>query len=70
MLGYSDPSSTPLLLDLSFDTGSLPVIRIPIEPLHEFGTFVVLMDISNVVTVSSQINAYVACQSWNISNYL
>jgi hypothetical protein len=62
MLDSSNPPSTPLLLDLSVDTGSLPVVRFPAEPLPEFGTFVVLMGISNVVTVSSQISAYVACQ--------
>jgi hypothetical protein len=61
MLGYSNPPSTPLLLDLSTDTGSLRVVRPPVEPLHEFGTCVVLMGISNVVTMSSQINSYVAC---------
>jgi hypothetical protein len=59
----------PLLLDLSFDIGSLPVVRLPIEPLPEFGTSVVLKGISNVVIVSSQISAYVACQSLHTSTY-
>jgi hypothetical protein len=62
MLGSSDPPSALLLLDLSSDTGSLPVVRFPAEPMLEFGTFAVLMGISNVVTMSSQISAYVACQ--------
>ena len=62
MLGSLDPSSSPLLLDLSFDTSSLPIVRLPVEPMFEFGTYVVLMGTSNVVTVSSKINAYVACQ--------
>jgi hypothetical protein len=62
MLGSLDPPSTPLLLDLSSNTGSLPVVRLPVEPLPKFGTYVVLMGISNVVTTSSQISAYVACQ--------
>ena len=62
MLDSSNPPSTPLLMDLSADTGSLPVVRLPAEPLLEFGTSIVLTCISNVVKMSSQINAYVACQ--------
>jgi hypothetical protein len=62
MLGSSDPPSTPLLMDMSSDTGSLPVVMFPAEPLPEFGAAVVLRGISNVVTMSSQISAYVACQ--------
>jgi hypothetical protein len=58
------------LLDLSVDTGSLLVVRLHVEPLPEFGTSIVLMGISNVVTMSSQIDAYVACQSLHISTYL
>jgi hypothetical protein len=45
MLDSSDPPSTPLLLDLSLDIGSLPVVRLPADPLPEFGTSVVLMGI-------------------------
>jgi hypothetical protein len=45
MLGSSYPPSTPLFLDLSFDIGSLPVVRLPTEPLLEFRTFFVLMGI-------------------------
>jgi hypothetical protein len=62
MLYYSDPPLAPLLLDLSIDTGSLPIVRLPVEPLPKFGTYVVLTGISSVVIVSSQISAYVACQ--------
>jgi hypothetical protein len=70
MLGSSYPPSYPLLLDLSSDTGSLPVVRLPVDHFPEFGTFVVSMGISNVVTVSSQTSFYVACQSWHILTYL
>jgi len=66
MLYSSNPPSTPLLLDLSIDIGSLPVVRFSIEPLPKFGTSVVLMGISNVITVSSQIDTYVSCQSLHI----
>jgi hypothetical protein len=62
MLDSSNPPSTPLLLDLSINIGSLPIVRFPAEPLPEFGTYVVLMGISNVVTVSLKTSAYVACQ--------
>jgi hypothetical protein len=62
MLYSSNPPSAPLLLDLSIDIGSLPVVRLLVEPLSEFGTFVVLTGISSVATVSSQITTYVACQ--------
>jgi hypothetical protein len=61
MLGSSNPPSATLLLDLSVDIGSLSVVRLPAEPLPEFGIFVVLMGILDVVRVSSQINDYVAC---------
>jgi hypothetical protein len=63
MLGYSDTPSTPLLLDLSSYTSDLPFVRLPTKPLPKFGTFFILMSISNVVTVSSQISSCVACQS-------
>ena len=62
MLYSSNPPSTPLLLDLSFDISSLLVVRLLAEPLPEFGTSVVLRGISSVAIVSSQISAYVACQ--------
>jgi hypothetical protein len=58
----SNPPSTPLLLDLSIDTSSLPFVGMPAEPLPEFGTFVVSNDTLSVVIVSSQIISYVACQ--------
>jgi hypothetical protein len=61
MLDSSNPPSNPLLLNLSANTGSLLVVRLPTEPLPEFGTFFVLMGISNVVIVSSQMNSYVVC---------
>jgi hypothetical protein len=70
MLYSLNPPSTPLLSDLSIDIGSLLVVRLLAEPLPEFGTYVVLMGISNVVTVSSQIDSYVACHSLHISTYL
>jgi hypothetical protein len=57
-----DPPSAPLLLGMSIDIGFLPVAWLLAEPLPDFGTFVVSMDISSVVTMSSQIIAYVACQ--------
>ena len=69
MWGSSDPLSSPLLLDLSFDIGSLLVIRLLEEPLPEFETSIVYMDISNVVTMNSQRDVYVACQSWHISTF-
>jgi hypothetical protein len=52
MLGSLDPPSTPLLLDLSCVTGSLPVVRPPVEPLPGFGIVVVLMGISSVVAMN------------------
>ena len=61
MLYSSNPPLAPLLLDLSSDNGSLPVVRLPADPFLEFGNVVVLMDISSAVRVSSQINAYVEC---------
>jgi hypothetical protein len=62
MLDSSDPPSTPLFLDLSSDTGSLPVVRLPTELLPYSGTYVVSVGISNVVTMNSQRGVYVACQ--------
>jgi hypothetical protein len=44
MLDSSYPPN-PLLMGLSSDIGSLPVVRMPTEPLPEFGTYVVLMGI-------------------------
>jgi hypothetical protein len=52
MLYSSNPPSSPLLLDLSVDTSSLPVAGMPTEPLPEFGTSVFLKDTSSVVIVS------------------
>ena len=63
MFDSSYPPSNPLLLNLSIDTGSLLVVRLPTEPLPEFGTFFVLMGISNVVIVSSQRDVYFAYKS-------
>jgi hypothetical protein len=51
MLGSSDPPSSLLLLDLSFVIRSLPVVRLPEEPLPEFGTFSISMGILNVVAM-------------------
>jgi hypothetical protein len=62
MLYSSNPPLAPLLLDLSVGIGSLLVVRLPAEPLSEFGTSIVLTSISSVVTMSLQIHAYVACQ--------
>ena len=62
MLDSSNPTSSPILLDLSVDTSSLPVVRLPIDPLPDFGTSVISKDTSSVVIVSSQITAYVECQ--------
>jgi hypothetical protein len=59
---YSDPPSNPLLLDMFTDNGFLPVVGMLVESLPHFGTFVVSKDTSSVVTMSSQISAYVACQ--------
>jgi len=61
MLDSSDPPSTPLLVDLSVDTGSLPVVRLHAEPLPKFETSSVSRGISDVVVVNSQRDAYVAC---------
>jgi hypothetical protein len=60
MLNSSDPPSTSLLLDLSFDIGSLLVVRLLTEPLPNFETFFVSKGISSVVTMNSQIDFYVA----------
>jgi hypothetical protein len=62
MSDYSDPPSAPLLLDLSVDTNFLPVAGILVEPLLDFGTYVVSKDASSVVTVSAKTISYVACQ--------
>jgi hypothetical protein len=59
---YSNPLSSPLLLDLSVDTGFLQVAGFLVAPLHESKTYVASKDTSNVVIVSSQIISYVACQ--------
>jgi hypothetical protein len=59
---YSSDLSNPLLLDLSSDIGFIPVVRLHVDPLPEFVTSVVLTGISSVVTMSSQISSYVACQ--------
>jgi hypothetical protein len=52
MLSSSDPPSTPLWLDLSFDIGSLQVVGLSIEPLPVSKTYVVAMHISSVVVVN------------------
>jgi hypothetical protein len=44
MLDSSDPLSNPLLMDLSIDTNFVLVARLIAEPLHDFGTYVVLKD--------------------------
>ena len=62
MLDSSNPLSTPLLLYFFVDIGSLPVVRLPANPLPEFGTSTVLTGISSVVIGSSQTSAYVPCQ--------
>jgi hypothetical protein len=62
MLDSSYPPSAPVLLDLSFDIGFLPFVILPTNPLLDFGTSSFLTGISSVVTMSSQISAYVACQ--------
>jgi len=60
MLDSSNPPLAPLLLDLSSDIGSLIVVRMPADPLPEFGTSVFLTGISSLVTMISQISFYVA----------
>jgi hypothetical protein len=60
MLNYSDPPSTPLLLDLSSDIGSLPFVRLSVEPLPKFETSIVSKGISSVVAGNSQIDVYAA----------
>jgi hypothetical protein len=52
MLSSSDPPSTPLWLDLSFDIGSLPIVGLLVDPLPGFETFVVAKGISSVVAVN------------------
>jgi hypothetical protein len=49
MLNYLGPPLAPLLLDMSFDIGSLLVVRFSTEPLPEFETSVVSTGISSVV---------------------
>jgi hypothetical protein len=62
-ISYSSyPPSSPLLLDLSVDTSFLPVVGLLANPLLDFGTFVVSKDTSSVVTMSSEIDSYVAYQ--------
>jgi hypothetical protein len=58
MLNSSDPPSAPLLLDLTSDIFSLPIVRLPAEPLPELETFVVSKGILCVVAVNSQIYVY------------
>jgi hypothetical protein len=41
MLDSLDPPSTPLWLDMSYDTGFIPVVVLPAKPLLEFGIFFV-----------------------------
>ena len=62
MLYSSNSPSSPLLLDMSTNIGSLPVIGFLVDPLSNFGTFAVSIDTSSVVTMSSQIISYVAYQ--------
>jgi hypothetical protein len=45
MLDSSNPPLAPLLLDLSTGIVSLPVARLPVEPLPKFGTSIVLTGI-------------------------
>jgi hypothetical protein len=61
MLDSSNPLSIHLLMDMSTDTSSLPVVRLHVEPLPDFGTSVVFAGISSVVTMISKISSYVAC---------
>jgi hypothetical protein len=58
MLSSSNPPSTPRWLDLSYDIGSLPVVGMSAEPLPASETYVVAVDISSVVIVSSRTDAY------------
>jgi hypothetical protein len=51
-LSSSDPPSTPLWLDLSFDIGSFPVVGMLVEPLPVSETSVVTVDILSVVVVN------------------
>jgi hypothetical protein len=63
MRGSSDPPLALLLLGLSYDTSSLPVVWLPIEPLPEFETFAASKGISYVVELNSQRDVYVSCHS-------
>jgi hypothetical protein len=49
-------------MDLSSDIGSLPVVRLPAEPLLEFETYATSEGISGMVVVNSQRDIYVSCQ--------
>jgi hypothetical protein len=51
-LNSSNPPSTPRWMDMSSDIGSPPIIGLPTEPLPASETFVVVVDISSVVTVN------------------
>jgi hypothetical protein len=52
MLIYSDPPSTPLWIDFSFDIGSLLVVGLPIEPLPVSETYFFSIDILSVVAMN------------------
>jgi hypothetical protein len=63
MRGSLDPPSTPIWLDMSFDTGSLLVVGLPVETLPKFETFFVSKGTSDVIIVSSQRDVYISCES-------
>jgi hypothetical protein len=52
MLSYSNPLSVLRWLGLSTDTGFLPVVGLPIEPLSASETSIVAMDILSVGEVN------------------
>jgi hypothetical protein len=52
MLSSSNPPLVLQWLDLSVDTGFLPVVGLPAEPIPASETFVVAMGISSVVAVN------------------
>jgi hypothetical protein len=60
MLDYSNPPSSPLLLDISSGIGSLLVVGLCAEYLPKFETSIVSKGISGVIVVNSQIDVYVA----------
>jgi hypothetical protein len=62
MSNYLDPPPTLLLLDFSIDNSFLLVAGLLVENFPYFGISVVSMDTSSLVTMSSQIIAYVAYQ--------